>query len=109
MTLIIAYPHSDRACLLNSTVGVVFSTPPNLPNIVPAKKIEVLLVFVSCSRYYLQPSPPFQLQYLQTKVSRNHPSSPNFPPYQGSNIVTRSLLRGCHMFRFVGRGAKSEP
>jgi hypothetical protein len=57
MTLIIAYPHSDAACLLNSTVGVVF--PLRLPNIIPVKKIEVLLGlhrarFLVSLQYHLQ-------------------------------------------------------
>jgi hypothetical protein len=92
ITLIIAYPHSEAACLLNGTVGVAF--PLRLPNIMPGKRIEVLLA-PPCSFPVLTTvfSATFPTTVLQTKVSRSQPPSPRFPSYQGSTIVTRSLLR----------------
>lgn len=106
MTLIIAYPHSNAACLLNGTVGVIF--PLRLPNIMPAKKIEVLLT-PPCSFPVLATifSAIFPTTVLQTKVSRSQPPSPSFPSYQGSTIVTRSLLRD--VICLIVQGAKSEP
>lgn len=97
MTLIIAYPHGDAAWLLNGTVGAVLSL--RLPNFVPAKKIEVLLAPL-CSFLVLTTvfSATFPTTALQTKVYRNQPFSLSFPSYQESTIVTRSLLKECHMF-----------
>jgi hypothetical protein len=89
ITLTIAYPHSDAACLLNNgTVGVVF--PLRLPKVVPVKKMEVLLA-PPCSFPVLTAifSDTFPTTVQQ---KRKHPPSPSFPSYQGSSIVTRSLL-----------------
>jgi len=78
--LIIAYTHSDAACLLNGTVGVVF--PLRLPNIMPAKKIEVQLA-PPCSFPVLTTifSATFPTTVLQTKVSRNHPPRSRFSSF----------------------------
>ena len=73
--LIIVCPHSDAACLLSGTVGVIF--PLRLPNIMPAKKIEALLApprsFPVLATIF---SATFPTTVLQTKVSRNHPPVP---------------------------------
>ena len=80
--LIIAYPHSDAACLLNGTVGVIFRL--RLPNIMPAKKIEVQL------------APPCSFPVLTTIFSATFPttvySKRRFPgiirPVRGSLPLT---------------------
>jgi hypothetical protein len=93
MTLIIAYPHSDAAWLLNGTIGVV--SPLHLPNVVPAKKIEVLLA-PQCSFPVLATvfSATFPTTVLQTKVYRNHPPSASFPSYQGSTSSSQDHFSG---------------
>jgi len=79
--------NTPSLCLFNGTVGVVF--PLCLPNIMSARKIEVLLA-PPHSFPVLTTITTFPTTVLQT---RNYPPSPSFPSYQGSTTVTRSLLR----------------
>jgi hypothetical protein len=84
MTLIIAYPHSDAACLLN---GV--ASPLCLPNIMPAKNIEVLLA-PPCS------IPVLAILSATFRTAKRETSAQSQLP--GKHHRHKITSQGCHMF-----------
>lgn len=95
MTLIIAYPHSDAACLLNNgTVGAVYALrPPKDRARKEYRRIIGSTVPVSCSCSIFSDTFPTRVQR-----KRNYPRGRSFPSYLGKQHCHKITSQECHMF-----------